>query len=102
VTIRRVIVLMYWHLHKCGYPAVKVRCSSCPAELAMQPQHLALEGFSVICCECYLAIGARTEYGGIMDGGFLFRSSGSMPEQLVEHMRAIVARHRREIAIAGN
>lgn len=96
----RLLVCIYWPMHcPVCVPSVKVRCSRCPSEVAMDKKNLGVAGFAPVCPECFLGM------SDMETGGFLIVTETIDPEldrRMVEHMRSVVRRWKRSQAILGN
>jgi hypothetical protein len=74
------------------FPSNKIRCSSCPNEVAVDEDNFrrgTIEKFTPICPECFLKL-ADPQLGGFVIGGQVFNGKAQFPLQIVEHVRGIV------------
>lgn len=88
------IVCTFWGLHP--LPSVKIRCSLCPNEIAVDNTNFdekIAERFSPICPECFLKL-ADPKFGGFALGGRVIDviEKASFPMEIIETSRALVKR----------
>jgi hypothetical protein len=95
-----IVVCLYWGMQ--SIPSAKIRCSTCPADLAADPANLRL-GMRAICFECMLKM-QNPIFGGVTSFGLRMPAQqvGPMPQSLLDYMRRQVELRKRSLAIASN
>jgi hypothetical protein len=86
------VVCIFWGMQY--VQSSKIRCSSCPNEIAIDEGNFrtrTFEQFIPICPECFLKL-ADPQFGGFAIAGQVFNSLDKVqfPLPMVEHVRGIV------------